>query len=1684
MSTAELVCCLSLSFKEAGFVETIEELPILNSLPVAAPEAASSNAYKAPPHLSPEISRDAILNLMAEFFTSGITLVSLEGRADVGKTQLLKQFCRTRAGNSVSLFLQPQSWFLNDPGLFYAEVANQMCACLGVEPPQTTEELGEAAVRRLLLDIHRKYQKRKEPFFFVIDGLEDVIDHAAPLVSALIGILPLEFSTFRFLFSGDLRWLPSQFLASARHKSYPVPGFSLEETTRYFDGLSLSKQDIDELYRSLGNGTPGYLASARRLLENGMSTENLISQLHSVLPSPFQVEWSTVRNLAEKHIDALAIVAFDATPHTLIELAEILEIDRSQLEKGLALCSFLQIAQEGRGEVRFISASFRHFVAEQLNRQRSHTWTTLAAHFLRIRETERAVELLPEYLEKAGKTTELLAMLDASTFIQLAGTSDSFAPLVARSRLGFDTAIRLRRYADVFRFGMQSSIVSDVSPLETTKAEVLARLHLGEYKTAIDIAQSTVLKRHRLQLLASIARFQRERGLSAETSVLDGLTHLAEQITPVELGDDLLSTASDLMYARPDLAVRLVTHATKRRPDDRAVDWALVGMTATAARSSATSNSSMTDEAATDIRNQIHNPEVRSLSSAISVLVKGTSSKDVLKQVKTFESAGDQIFFLRQWCRHTREPHLAAPIIDYAVYLCIRTTEYTPTARDYRDLATPLPKVADTTALSSLITAFDIQRAAARTVGPTQDYVKLQLLLAEAESTISQFRAGQRLAEIYYDIEQNQDIEVRSACLALIVSSMRELDPNNTFLDTKDVKDLCEAQFQEDVTKLLESTADHYAVTQPIITALALDRTDLAFDTVQKLNYQTRRDHARLDLVLHLVSRPIADIDLAQLESVLGKFADSELEDNAVAAVLRKLSRSNKRAHEFAANHSALRFINRALDIKNPVTACRTISSALVLLAKAGSNSSLANKLEGSLRNKWKSIDDNDMRHRVGYTVVTVLADHVHVLAEGFLREVANDLVVPDDSSRGTLIQCVRLAIRAYSGLLPKRLESSQDLDRLTQIVESISSRLMRVRLWADLAIRFVRLERTDEGKRIVQSKLRPLLEALKSHTEYDWLEALVYAAPALYISNPLDTLDTLDKLPVHWHTRAYVHLSYYKLTGVPDGEPFRTGSQPYQLNYDTCVEVLKISEHMVTDYTIYQNVASVVESATWKHNRSTFSQTQKNTLAEQIRLLAANKLPSVTGISHDGYRLLTEAQALKLIKSKRADWEPFLERARSITNVSDRVLVLTYLGQSLPSSLSEVRDSVITEARELAKSISSVRDRLSRMRFLASVTLEYDKSLARGLVQDAASSLKNKQEADDDGGDLREIVDLAYQLDPDLAAALASDLDNDEGRQEARKRIRFQKLKERLSEPREITPDSGDVDGKQLAAVCWEMLGQLNAIRLTTRDVSASLSLLRQIRDASFDNSFPVLSFVIENAVSRRGHADEAKVYLRDVFEATLKTCEIAQAVVLRSAGRSVSRPRPQKREGRTLIAAGERQKAFDVIAEWVRLSVTDTLYICDPFFGPRDLEILQIVKENKPETSIVVVTSRKQQEQDGVASPYEEYYGTYWHKNFSEQSPPSTEVVVVGGASGDLPIHDRWLISGSTGLRLGTSLNGLGVGKDAELTYLSEIEVQERMEETRSYVERQKREHLGQKLSYTFFDICPVRDDMDTRD
>ena len=124
----------------------------------------------------------------------------------------------------------------------------------------------------------------------------------------------------------------------------------------------------------------------------------------------------------------------------------------------------------------------------------------------------------------------------------------------------------------------------------------------------------------------------------------------------------------------------------------------------------------------------------------------------------------------------------------------------------------------------------------------------------------------------------------------------------------------------------------------------------------------------------------------------------------------------------------------------------------------------------------------------------------------------------------------------------------------------------------------------------------------------------------------------------------------------------------------------------------------------------------------------------------------------------------------------------------------------------------------------------------------------------------------------------------------------------------------------------------------------------------------------------------------------------------------------------------------------------------------------------EVNPWLKVCVITGKSHQlKEDGS---FADAYAQAWREH-CDHSPPETEVIIVGSVrAGAAPFHDRWVLSKSAGVHLGTSINSLG-NKDSVITQLGGSDLQRIRRLVEKYRRREVREIDGDRISYEIFEL-----------
>lgn len=394
------------------------------------------------------------------------------------------------------------------------------------------------------------------------------------------------------------------------------------------------------------------------------------------------------------------------------------------------------------------------------------------------------------------------------------------------------------------------------------------------------------------------------------------------------------------------------------------------------------------------------------------------------------------------------------------------------------------------------------------------------------------------------------------------------------------------------------------------------------------------------------------------------------------------------------------------------------------------------------------------------------------------------------------------------------------------------------------------------------------------------------------------------------------------------------------------------------------------------------------------------------------------------------------------------------------------------------APQIAFWEDRCSHYESLAKLSADIDKEFSKDCLREAWNETVplNPNEFPEAR---RRIIDFAHRLNSDFAATLASETETDPGRDFARnqtnQQIKLLNLREKAATgEKEALTSLLQQEKSNQVEVTKMLLAGLNSGRVSSMHIENTRSFVKSASEMELTDTYTVLSWVIENAILRYENTDQAQEYLRPIYNATRLSSELTFKIASRirsDTDSSICAARRSEFNTDCLIRPGERDKALELIKSWVS-KATGFIKITDPYFGLDELEFVRLIRSVNTDIPIIILTSKKHQQDARINLPWDETYQSHWRLSLSDSVPGDVEIIVIDKNTGSgHPIHDRWWLSQKSGLRIGTSANALGGGRLSEVSDISEEETAKMLAEVDKYIVHKFGRLNNDRFSYSSF-------------
>ena len=1640
-------------------------------------------SYTAPNLPDPMISRSNLIAAIQQLFDSSTETVCVEARSGYGKTILLREFAETCASPCFSVFLRSGSRHSYDPVLARADLANQLHWQLSSRRLDDNTEPTDSQFRTLINRCTRNLIRRNANAYFVVDGLHHIPDEDGALLQAIMTLMPFEIKCFRFLFSSNTSAKIFRHHKTLRVKPFVLTAFTSHESDEFLSDI-LEDKALRNAHHSALGGVPALLASARRQILSapaGEPTQSL--SLPPDLDAFLEAEWHLLSPLDDSAELLLSYILAYGRPVSTNRLSEYTALSADHIDNLLEPLHFLT-SSANIGGWDFASEPFRQYAQKRLRSKVRSATEAIATRLLDDPDSDESLTLLPQYLRKIGNANKILDWFDERRFSKILLTKKTPAWTEPLLRNAIALSHDGRNDRALMTYSILRSMVPQISNVEGIDQEIRARCVMGDASGALAVANAVPLHTQRLRLLAVYVDAASDIPGAPTQSVKAEIQELVTQIDLDSLKEDeAIEIAIDLYPVDPPLALRLLKSIIGDEAQEDSLEISMARITVAAVRSKQTLDaSSATLNSAPKTAEILLDERIGKFIEATQLALEAKTPEQILALSSSIERSSERLYVLRKWIiQHPMESDIL-DVVEFAVSEGIASLDFTPTATFYREVLTPLPYAPPSELRSRLVAMVDAQRPIIKSKGPTVEYVRTQLILAACNYMDGQLeRSASQLEELYLDaIEDLVACETRAACLAWCVAELARFDSTRKLDEFTQVGMVFGDELQKVVSTILDQGADQFLILKGALEPLALFVPERALEISSRLNTTSRHNEADYFILKVMCTSRFDVVDFPILFGIVDRMSPAPALDKAISILGQSVATFIPKNHDFMqVTEGYLARFNKSASSGSNSLALAKIAAAMI---GAKPEEPLVERIASLLVQEFKRITDPRERYTVGCELIVQLHRAMPDLSVQIFelfsqqKEVSR---VGENVEEGSYF-ILDLLTKSVCALAKANLLHDRDVQRIRHMISDLRNPYLRVCLLSRLAFFLWREQQTRHFVEIVNEDLwNELLRLDQGDRELQY-RAWVDAYGVIWLENRDRARSATAKFPASVRIPAVYELCFAILHKIPSGEPFdgRNKRTASVIDYSDVHNLLALCEECQDDETIFFVLEGIADQLTHTNATTKFSRDQRAEAARLMMSIADEHLPTRDGVQHLGYQIVSKAQSLRVSQGTKEDWNQLIACAKNLSNAADRAYVCSLLASYLPSKFRKPREDLLSVATLDTQALNAIEDRYQRYSAIAQVARDIDKSIATAATKNAFQTICG---IDDSRNAIREqrLLDLAYSVDPDLPMQFAVLYDSDPAREQYRERAQRQIAKQILK--REIGDVRKDIALRErknepnLAVAAWQALGTLNAGRTIPVHIRRVRDMIACASNYPLQTAYPMYSWVLSNVMNKYAGTRQASEYIRDMFEGLIRGSHFFFAVT--ASGKELDfNPiwdYQDEEEVHAVIRVGQRDAAISFLARWLESSAEEFVVIVDPYFGPGDLWVVRLVMETNPNMTVRILTGHAGLDANTISNK-SDAYSSAW-RDLCEQEPPYTEIHSINlVGSRKTPLHDRWILSNSSGIRLGTSINSIG-NKLTELSVMGSNEREKVEYNVNRYLNRTIREEDSRRITYELFELLP---------
>lgn len=1610
------------------------------------------------------ISKENDLDSIEEKLDKANSLIVI-GEKGCGLTTELALFVQRHQENSISFFNNELRYDYCNSN-FIEDVIKLQLYIYAYKHKPMKEELSCNSLEILAFQASKRAKKSNQIIYFVFDGFDAISEVKKDGVIFVLNKIFRNKDRFRYVFSSRKERLNNiHSFVDRDTEAWEMSKISNNEVVEYLKGYcdSLTSDQLNALKTII-------CRSGERLQYVTMDNSNpeehirkILTHLNVIKEDIYTIEGDIIDSIDNQGRcgTLLAIVAISEIPLKSDVIIKMVNSNEAEFKLLMQKLDRYLITDESG----FIVYKFKHM---HLYCRSKFDYMRNDIELLLLKQFENNDIFVPELmpLYNKHKPEMILKLLSPENINKMLDEGKSQASVNEQCIYGYKASTQEETaYAERFRFAVNKSVSLEIERNVLWDYEIDALLSLERWEEAIVYANSIYLVEEKFKSLIAIASYKKLPD-DIKKSVVDEIHSLMDIINFESIPDKSIELAKALMPIAFRDALEIIERISKI--DKGRIDWdrlyTVLYMT-------------MYDDVSDDRDNVIDYEELKSRISDDSVrkfvdVMKSAFGNITVEEVKEkmnlLSSNTQKIIFLNYWIPLNKKAPGISDLILYAIQLTIEDSNMEmPKLSSLLNYSKALKYISEDEPQKEIVEK--INGILSTLKSPFQIYIDIKVELAKVAYIYSKEDGCNLIIDLYLELYDVDDMALRATGLSKILSLYENSGMKKDFEEQ-----LCTANKMLDEIMLIigeeiKRTAYHYKLIEGSLKALVCDYPTFVKTIIPLMNSLDRRSRAfKLAATEYVKHKPLNKIDWTYLcymiDSINFDVSDRFYPLNMFVQRLKGIKDSTLQANDVK------RLDKYIDDIDNDSDLVVIIMYLYLWFTKYYHSDSYTVKLKDKLRNKWKGISIAKVKIDVGYYLVKELCDNgERNLALSFMTEIEDiksDSLLSSASNMTAYFNSFEIYSRAMVRMIQIDINAENKLKDVNKLFDTADSTGISVLFWSKIALAYY--THNDIGKmgNIATEYILPSLDSRDISMQYHKM-ILFHCGPVLFLTCSEKYFSELEKFDPYFKVVCIDNIAKFLFTKNPFTEKWNENTNCYNITFKDVEYLIDLMKHNEDDNTLYCVVDRVCSSI--KDNNTQISKQMYVSIIDAFKKIAEDKLPSKTGLQHDGYKIGIMI-ALECLKTN-PDWTKFKSEIDNINNEADRSFLLNQLACYTKNKTTAGR--LLEESYTICQGLNLHYDKYVRMNMLLTISLSVSKEKFNQYFPKMIKQLKEDKDA---GFSFSEtLVDLAIQSDDErYINSVVEMFDDDPSRLHYKRMLCLKDAsRKRIEQAEKDLTKVSILKNVDCASFFSTKLSEITSQKGIVTKIDKFSGVFDFIMTNNISETKNAMSYFIENLYrSADKKQKRSKEILDSICNYLFHNIQLVLSLSVGSADnlKRISRSFVASTGNGTFIRPGERSKAISLIIEWYKKHPFGLLYIVDAYFNPEDLNLIKNILDINNDIQVRILTHKQKWEGSD--------YKTYWSQQFAKpQSYIEITQLCYQENMANGPLHDRYTVvydedtKNYYGIK-GNSLSSYG-NKECDIEEMSDNQIEGFKSIINDYCLSKIRLIDGKKLAYNVVTI-----------